>query len=526
MAYEARKTRVFLSYAQESQEFRHSVALLANWLRDHGLDVESDHKFANRPPEQGWPTWMQHGVEDADVVLVICTPRYRALFERRPTPQGGGYGATWESAILTADLYQRRLHNRKIFPVLPDGGTVSDIPTVLQGYHNGYRFPSGNERILALVEDAAAQRPATMEDGADAESGTATGAQSGADSSGDGTYASMAWGTRLALTFLWWIVCGVVPLACLQIDFASDGVFLAQLYPHFFLYPVLIGFFIVVCLLPSLHLLKHFLGFRRFALITVVVGMLSVYGTLADVSAGDPALWEFKDARSVQISSPKGTRNLIDEAKDVHRSCPYEGFSKVAKDPACEERRTALKEKAKELSSSGAERSLTHRAYVVSLFLQLVTLVMAVVCVGSFVVYRARIRGDLYSTDKTIAFTFFFYFLWVPLRIFALEQKSSIYGGFTPVSELPITLIIIGCYFYSIRLTWTVSRDYTIHFMQMVSALTLLYCAFNYPELLARIFGTASTPFTYPLVSIVLLLLLAPWLMFIESGKRKSLPLD
>jgi hypothetical protein len=39
---------------------------------------------------------MQHSIEDADVVLIVCSERYKRLFEKREDPaSAGGFGVTW-----------------------------------------------------------------------------------------------------------------------------------------------------------------------------------------------------------------------------------------------------------------------------------------------------------------------------------------------------------------------------------------------------------------------------------------------
>ena len=73
---------VFISYAHED-DLSSKVKSLADWLISNGVQVITDHPYVNRPPEQGWRTWMQHSVEDADMVLIVCTHRYKKLFERR-----------------------------------------------------------------------------------------------------------------------------------------------------------------------------------------------------------------------------------------------------------------------------------------------------------------------------------------------------------------------------------------------------------------------------------------------------------
>jgi signal transduction histidine kinase len=142
--------RVFLSYAHESDDFREQVRALAAWLDTHGVEVLSDFAFEAKPPASGWTTWMQQSIEQADYVLVVCTPRLCARYEKREPPSIG-IGATFEGALVTQTLYEASHHNSKFFPIVPDGGSSADIPLALRAFDNHHRFPSGNARILRLL---------------------------------------------------------------------------------------------------------------------------------------------------------------------------------------------------------------------------------------------------------------------------------------------------------------------------------------------------------------------------------------
>lgn len=145
--------RVFISYAWESEAFKDSIWDLAGWLEANGegkLEVITDHLFANRPPSRGWPAWMQDEIKKADIVLIVCTPMYIDRFEKNDTTANGA-GGTFEGIIITQSLYNAKLINNKFYPILPDGGSVKNIPLILQAYSNGHCFPSHNEGILKLI---------------------------------------------------------------------------------------------------------------------------------------------------------------------------------------------------------------------------------------------------------------------------------------------------------------------------------------------------------------------------------------
>ena len=146
--------KVFISYAWESPEFKQAIWNFAGWIEQAGnqqVKVISDHLFAYRPPEKGWPIWMTEQIVDSNVVLIICTPLYLERFTKSDDDKPGGVGATFEGAIITQSLMNDKLRNDKFFPILPDDGHHRNIPVILQAYHNGHTFPNGNEGILKLI---------------------------------------------------------------------------------------------------------------------------------------------------------------------------------------------------------------------------------------------------------------------------------------------------------------------------------------------------------------------------------------
>jgi tetratricopeptide (TPR) repeat protein len=144
--------KVFVSYAHESEDFRQKVGELAEFLRSKGIPVVTDHPYQNRAPEEGWLAWMHKNIKGSDVVLIVCTPRYKESFEKRDVERPAGYGSSWEAALITQELYESKLYNAKYIPILPDGGThPDDVPAVLRDFCNNLRFPSQQERIWQAV---------------------------------------------------------------------------------------------------------------------------------------------------------------------------------------------------------------------------------------------------------------------------------------------------------------------------------------------------------------------------------------
>lgn len=146
--------KVFISYAWESPSFRIEIKKLADWLNSEGggrIKVITDHDHKVKPPKLGWPVWMENSIEEADIVLVVCTSKYIQRFRKKEKKKGAGKGVTWEGAIITSHLYNLRGENEKFYPIIPDGGKIKDIPVVLQAYDQGISFPSGKNQILELI---------------------------------------------------------------------------------------------------------------------------------------------------------------------------------------------------------------------------------------------------------------------------------------------------------------------------------------------------------------------------------------
>ena len=145
--------KVFISYAWESNDFRRDISDFAQWLQTNGatnIKVTTDHLHDNRPPKQGWPTWMADQIEENDIVLIVCTSSYLKRFRKKEVP-GRGRAAIYEGAIITQELINSQTINEKYFPVIPDGGDLGHIPVILQQFFNGHFFPSGNEGILKMI---------------------------------------------------------------------------------------------------------------------------------------------------------------------------------------------------------------------------------------------------------------------------------------------------------------------------------------------------------------------------------------
>jgi hypothetical protein len=68
-----KKSRVFISYAHESEAHNERVFELSERLRSEGVDCYID-QYEVSPPD-GWPRWSRNQIRQADFVLVACALR-------------------------------------------------------------------------------------------------------------------------------------------------------------------------------------------------------------------------------------------------------------------------------------------------------------------------------------------------------------------------------------------------------------------------------------------------------------------
>lgn len=123
--------RVFISYSHDNDEHRDFVLSLANRLRTEGVESWIDQYVPGFPP-QGWQRWMENEIEQADFVLLVCTPLYLKRFKGEDTQ--GGRGVNFEGVVISQTLYGNFQRNPKFLPVLPEGGHFEHIPIVLRSH--------------------------------------------------------------------------------------------------------------------------------------------------------------------------------------------------------------------------------------------------------------------------------------------------------------------------------------------------------------------------------------------------------
>lgn len=128
---DAGRVRVFMSYSHDSAEHKAQVLMLANTLRDSGINAVIDQYFDS--PEEGWPQWTSTQMSAANYVLVICTPTYY----RRVTGsegEGVGLGSRFEGLLISQEIFDAGGRNDKFIPVLTSPDHRDSIPEWLRPY--------------------------------------------------------------------------------------------------------------------------------------------------------------------------------------------------------------------------------------------------------------------------------------------------------------------------------------------------------------------------------------------------------
>ena len=133
----AERTKVFISYSQDSPEHAQRVLDLADALRHGGLEVILD-QYVHPAPDEGWPLWMETRLDEANFVLMVCTETYRRRVMGQEQP-GKGLGVRWEGSLIYNRIYNDKPSGSRFIPVLFEGGEPAQIPNPVQG-HTYYRI--------------------------------------------------------------------------------------------------------------------------------------------------------------------------------------------------------------------------------------------------------------------------------------------------------------------------------------------------------------------------------------------------
>ncbi|XWK87803.1 MAG: GUN4 domain-containing protein [Phormidium sp.] len=123
--------KVFISYSWDSEEHKNKVLLLANTLRQCGIESMID-RYQQSPPE-GWYRWMRNQIKESSFVLVICTEKYERRYWNKEEKEQG-LGVIWEGGLIIEELYDGQGDNKKYIPILLSPTDKNYIPHSLKSY--------------------------------------------------------------------------------------------------------------------------------------------------------------------------------------------------------------------------------------------------------------------------------------------------------------------------------------------------------------------------------------------------------
>jgi len=124
-----RKKRIYVSYSYDSNEHIERVREFAARLKADGIDLHIDADVDVDPPE-GWPTFSQNQIQDADYVILICTETYRRRFDGREEP-GRGKGVSFEGKLIRQEIFDSQ-STRKFIPVILEFEDQAHIPSLVR----------------------------------------------------------------------------------------------------------------------------------------------------------------------------------------------------------------------------------------------------------------------------------------------------------------------------------------------------------------------------------------------------------
>lgn len=137
------KVKVFISYSWDSKEHQKWVISLADLINTKGGLAIIDRK--NLKYGGHIKTFMLKSILEADIVLMVLTPKYK---EKADDLKGG---AGYEYNIINDELFKIITQNDKYIPILREGDIETSVTSFLQGF-NCADLRDGNDYNQNLEE--------------------------------------------------------------------------------------------------------------------------------------------------------------------------------------------------------------------------------------------------------------------------------------------------------------------------------------------------------------------------------------
>jgi len=144
------RPRLFISYSHQPPGHAKAVRKFIDSVEDSEDPVDLHHDGEVEDPQgppEGWTPWMRSQVEAADWVLVVCNESYLDSWLKRPT---AGRGVAYEASLLLHDLYDARMVNHKLIPVVFEKEAKEFIPVELRDATN-YTLPDDWNLLLKRI---------------------------------------------------------------------------------------------------------------------------------------------------------------------------------------------------------------------------------------------------------------------------------------------------------------------------------------------------------------------------------------
>ena len=142
--------KLLISYSHDSRRHEDRVRRLADRLNADGFDTWIDQY--SPAPSDGWRSWMETQIRNADFVLLVCTDTYLRRVRKRDD-SARSRGVLWEASLIHNLLYSGDKHIEKLIPILFDETLQPSIPPYSNAMHYQVDSAGGLEDLYRHITD-------------------------------------------------------------------------------------------------------------------------------------------------------------------------------------------------------------------------------------------------------------------------------------------------------------------------------------------------------------------------------------